>query len=208
MSDYLPEQDINEVLGRILVEARKPKAKKPDVPFSKKQLELHYDDLYLGYIKKLSEVERRLKDANKKTANATYSDFRELKKEEAFALNAVWLHELYFSGLSKTKRNNYVDERLKKDFGSHANWENDFIACGLSARGWVVLGYDNQNDCIRHVITDEHSGGVWQLAPILVLDMYEHAMIDFNLNKGKYIEFIIEHIDWEVVSGRLVDCSE
>lgn len=207
--DYLQERDIDEVISRVIIEARKPKAQKPDIPFSKKQLDLHYDDLYLGYIKKLSEIERRLRDVDKKSSNATYSEFRALKTAEASTLNAVLLHELYFSNLGKTKHNHYVDNLLKDSFGSYSTWENDFIACGMSARGWVVLGYDKQDGHIRHVITDEHNGGVWQLTPILVLDTYEHSyMIDHGSAKSKYIEFIIEHINWDVVSSRLSNCSE
>ena len=203
--DYLPGLELHELVGDVLAEAHKPKVKKPDVPLSKKQIDLHYDDLYLGYVKKLNEIERKLKKTDHKKANATYSEFRELKREASFAMNAVRLHEAYFSGLQKSKRPNLVDQQLTASFEKTSKWEDDFFACGMSARGWVVLGYDCENDRLVNVISDMHDiGGVWGIYPLLILDMYEHAfMIDFGANKGKYLEFFMSNINWDYVAGRL-----
>src|SRR3989344_3162271 len=63
---------------------------------SEKQLKEHHDVLYAGYVKKIDEIEEKLKKVDLATANATYSDLRELKVEETFALNGVKLHEGYF----------------------------------------------------------------------------------------------------------------
>src|SRR3989338_3979503 len=68
---------------------------------SEKQLKEHHDVLYAGYVKKIGEIEEKLKAVDVSTTNATYSDLRELKMEETFALNGVKLHEGYFDNMNK-----------------------------------------------------------------------------------------------------------
>src|SRR3989344_7182621 len=66
---------------------------------SERQLKEHHDVLYAGYVKKIGEIEEKLKTADVSLANATYSEFGELKREETFALNGVKLHEGYFDNI-------------------------------------------------------------------------------------------------------------
>src|SRR3989344_6581892 len=68
---------------------------------SEKQLKEHHDVLYAGYVKKIGEIEEKLKSVDLSLANATHSDLRELKMEETFALNGVKLHEGYFDNMNK-----------------------------------------------------------------------------------------------------------
>jgi Fe-Mn family superoxide dismutase len=208
MPDYFAGENLAELVGGILAEAKRPGVSRPDVPLSKKQIEIHYDDLYMGYLKKLGEIERKLKAADLKPANANFSEFRELKHEELFVVNSIRLHEGYFENLGSNKQTDHIIKAITTDFGSIAKWENNFIACGLSARGWAVLGYDCHTKSLVNVITDSHDMGMWGVEPLLILDMYEHAyMIDFGSNKSKYIEFFMSHVNWSKVSERLAECE-
>lgn len=48
-------------------------------------------------------------------------------------------------------------------------------------------------------------GAVWLSYPLLVMDVYEHAyMIDFGIDRNKYMDRFIENINWAVVNNRLV----
>lgn len=135
MPDYR-SQDVGDVLDRVLAEERKPKAKRPNVPLSKKQIDVHYDDLYLGYIKKLGEIHRHLKEADRKAANSNWSEFRGLKQSELAVMNAVRFHEMYFSNMAESvKMPSYVEDQLTSSFKKKSAWEEDFLACGLSAKG-------------------------------------------------------------------------
>src|SRR3989344_21573 len=69
---------------------------------SEKQLKEHHDVLYVGYVKKVDEIEEKLKSVDVSAANGTYSDLRELKMEETFAINGVKLHEGYFDNMSSS----------------------------------------------------------------------------------------------------------
>lgn len=201
MPDYLPG-NLGEIIGDVLTEAKKPGVKRPDVPLSKKQLDVHYDDIYLGYLKQITDIERRLKTTNKKSAG--WNEFRSLKRDELHVLNGIRLHELYFGAMHKAKNSSFVDGYIVKSFKKKSEWENDFIACGLSAKGWVILGYDKIDKKLRNIASDAHEMTVCCVEPILTMDVYEHAyMIDFGSSKGDYIEFFLEHTNWDEVTNRL-----
>ena len=131
---------------------------------------------------------------------------RELKLEEGFALNGVKLHEIYFANLGGDGiADGKILELIKKDFGSFEAWQQDFIACGMSARGWVVLAFDWAEHKLRNFICDMHNqGGIWDCCALLVLDVYEHAyFIDYATARKKYLEVFMKNIDWEYVDSEV-----
>lgn len=171
---------------------------------SEKQLKEHYDVLYAGYVKKVGEIEEKLKTVDVSTANATYSDLRELKMEETFALNGVKLHEGYFGNMQSggSACSGKIRELIERDFGSYEKWEAEFRAMGLAARGWVVLGYDLDEKKLLNVLCDSHNqGGVWNMVALFIMDVYEHAyFIDFATGRKAYIEVFFKNIDWKYVN--------
>lgn|SRR3989338_255684 len=173
---------------------------------SEKQLSEHHDKLYAGYVNKTNEIRKKLETADRGTANGTYSDFRELKVEETFALNGVKLHENYFDNMGGNGTlDGTIADWIAADFGSFENWKADFEACGKSARGWVVLAFDLDSGKLFNVLCDLHNiGGVWNTIPLLVMDVYEHAyFIDYATARPKYIEAFFKTIDYAEVNARI-----
>lgn len=168
-------------------------------------IENHYGKLYQGYVKKWQEIQDRLKNVDKSTANATFSDFRELKLEESFAGNAIVLHEAYFDILGGDgQTSGEIIKAIESEFGSYDNWLTDFKSLGLCSRGWVVLAYDYNDGHLRNFLLDVHNlHGVWGAAPILVMDMYEHAyFIDFGTDKKTYIDTFFDNLDWAAINKK------
>lgn len=182
------------------------------LPFSKelkgiseKTLSIHHDKLYEGYVKKWQEIQERLKKVDLSLANATFSELRELKLEESFAANGILLHEAYFDVLGgEGKPEGEIIEAIEKDFGSFENWQEEFKALGMAARGWVVLAYDFNDGKLHNYLADWHSqGGIWGTAPLLVLDVYEHAyFIDYGSDRKSYIEDFFANLNWKAVNKR------
>ncbi len=178
---------------------------------SEKQLKEHHDVLYAGYVKKVGEIEEKLKNVDMSTANATFSDLRSLKMEETFALNGVKLHEGYFDNMTpkgvtlSLSRGGKIKDLIIRDFGSYENWEREFKAMGLSARGWVVLGYDLDEQKLKNILCDSHNqGGVWNMIALMIMDVYEHAyFIDYATGRKAYIEAFFKNIDWNFVESLL-----
>jgi len=174
---------------------------------SDSQIQQHRDVLYKGYVDKLNAIEKELQAVSTEGANPTYSPYRELRKEEAFTANAIYLHEYYFGNLGGAggPATGKAAELINAKWGSHEKWEAEFRAAGMSARGWAVLAWSN-NDSAAHIYTmDMHDiGGVWNSVPLLVLDVYEHAyMVDYGVKRAAYLDVFFQNINWDAVSSRI-----
>ena len=174
------------------------------IGLSEKQINEHLK-LYEGYVKKSEDIREKFGKANWEDANTTQSEIRSLILGETFANNGVRLHEAYFENIgeeseSEGKLNNLVIEKFK----TIEEFKKRIIAFGLSSRGWVILAWDFENNRLRLFGTDQHDIAVWNCAPLIVLDMYEHAyFIDFGTNKKAYIEWFLSHINWKVIEERM-----
>ena len=172
---------------------------------SEKQLSEHHDVLYAGYVKKVNEIRSALATVDLSKANGTFSELRELKVEEGFALNGVKLHEAYFDNMSPVGAAAVgpIAEWIAADFGSYEAWASDFAACGLAARGWVVLAFDFADGKLHNYVCDIHNqGGIWGAVPLMVLDVYEHAyFLDYATARKKYIDSFMGNLDWNVSNG-------
>lgn len=174
---------------------------------SEKQISQHRDILYAGYVNKLNEIEERLKTADITKANQAFSDFRALKVEETFALNGVVLHELYFEnlGVKSAKPTGKLSDLMARDFGSFDRWIENLKACGMAARGWVILGLCTYDGRLHNYCLDAHNDRVpVNVVPILVLDVYEHAYtIDFGVKRAPYLDAFVKNINWDAAAKRL-----
>ena len=176
---------------------------------SRKTHDEHFK-LYTGYVNKVNEIRTKLAalgvpDPTK--ANATFSELRELKVEYSFALGGVKNHELYFGHLGGKGGvpNGDIGAAINSTFGSYNNWKADLKATGIAARGWVWMALDYTDGSLFNYIGDaQNSFPVWNAAPLLGLDVYEHAyFIDFGSARAKYIDAFLDVIDWDAANTSL-----
>ncbi len=175
--------------------------------FSETLLKNHFT-LYQGYVtntnKLLDTLSGMLKDG--KTGAP---EFAELKRRLGWEFNGMRLHELYFENLGgKTPlgAGGKLSKKLAEDFGSIELWEKDFRAAGaMRGIGWVALYQDSAAGKLINFWINEHDGGhPAGCAPILIMDVFEHAfMIDYGLKRADYIDAFIKNIDWAAVEARL-----
>ena len=93
---------------------------------------------------------------------------------------------------------------INKRFGSIEKWADDFQASSKAAAGWAMLTFHPVNGKLYNVVSDEHAmGPLWMGAPLLVIDVYEHAFyVDYQNRKAEYVEKFMDHIDWKTVTAR------
>lgn len=171
------------------------------------QFEAHLR-LYEGYVDKINEIDRILaNNPDRGNANATFSFFRECKRGETYALDGVILHELYFENMGGrvNRPSQTALKQLEMYFGRYEYWAEDFIATAKASRGWAILCYDQRSCRLRNISLDAHDLGIIAYsAPVLVLDVYEHAyFLQYADNKTGYINRFMENINWEIVSDRM-----
>ena len=175
--------------------------------FSDTLLNNHFT-LYQGYVtntnKLMDALAAMLGDG--KTGTPEYA---ELKRRMGFEFNGMRCHEYYFENLGgKTAldKSGKLGKKLAEDFGSYDNWEKDFRATGsMRGVGWTILYQDSTTGrLINQWITDHETGHPAGCAPILVMDVWEHAfMIDYGLKRPDYIEAFLRNVDWGTVESRL-----
>ena len=171
---------------------------------SRTSIEAHYR-LYQGYVAKRNEILGRLADTDLSTANQVYSDLRSLKVDLTFAIGGIKNHEVYFSHLGGGggDPDGAMGALVERDFGSADAWRADLIASGMAARGWAWTAYDWDEGRIFNYVGDaQNTFPVWNATPLVALDVYEHAyFIDFQTDRGSYIDAFFDNLDWTVVNG-------
>lgn len=175
------------------------------VGISDKTNAIHHDKLYAGYVKKKDEIQEKLKSVQLDTANQTYSELRALKDAETFAVNGVYLHDVYFDCMGEARApHGEMLKEIEKTWGSFDNFKALMKACGMAARGWAVLAWDTFEQGLHIFTGDLHNqGGVWGALPILTLDVYEHAyFIDFGSDRAAYIDTWFNNLNWNRVEQR------
>ena len=213
-TEWLPGQDTPAKGSTPATITAKPLPEKvfttADAGISRKTHEEHYE-LYRGYVNKVNEIRGKLAAMGvpdpAKVANATYSDYRELKVEYSFALGGVKNHELYFGHLGGKggAPDGPVADAIRAAFGSYESWRADLTATALSGRGWAWLAHDHTDGSLFNYIGDaQNTFPVWDATPILGLDVYEHAyFIDFGRARAKYIDAFFKVVDWDAVNANL-----
>lgn len=173
---------------------------------SANQLDQH-QKLYQGYVKKRNEIAHGLQTVSRKdSAGITYSPFRALKVAETFALNGSVLHELYFEGLGTgTKPGKKTLQLITENFGSLEAFKKDLLDTASCARGWAIMCFNIDDGKVYNYLLDAHNETVPMLVlPLLIVDVYEHAyMIDFGINRAKYLDILWKNINWNVVEKRI-----
>ncbi len=170
------------------------------------QLTAHFK-LYEGYVKKLNEIEEKLKGMDRALANYTFGEYSELKRRECTAFNGSYLHEMYFENLigEGVEVPAALKAAVEASFGSWDAMVADMKACGGSTPGWVLLTWNKIDQSLHTYIMYEHHIGLpVHQVPILALDCWEHAfMIDYGIVKSDYLAAFFANVDWKVVGERL-----
>jgi Fe-Mn family superoxide dismutase len=175
--------------------------------FSETLLKNHFT-LYQGYVNNTNKLMQAL-DAMLKEDKTGTPEYAELKRRMGFEFNGMRLHELYFGNLGGAdKHDDYkkLVDKIVECFGSYAQWEKDFKATGMMRGiGWVVLYQDNTNGSIFNQWINEHETGHFAgCAPLLVMDVFEHAFLtDYGLKRADYINAFFRNINWGIVEKRL-----
>ena len=214
MNDKTLKQIIREELGLKpdnLNESYLTQAKKynltTDLLSDKNKAE--HQKLLEKYVSSLNEVSAKLDTANMEDCNPNHCEWRSLKIDEVYNINAAYLHALFFENISDQRSIITMDSlsfmRLERDFGSFDKWQKNFVACALSSRnGWAVTVYCQMLKRYINVVVDLHSQHVpMGSIPIIVLDCWEHSYYrDYLSDRKTYSYGMMKELDWKIIEER------
>jgi superoxide dismutase, Fe-Mn family len=167
---------------------------------SEKVLVSHYENNYVGAVKRLNAIGTQLAELD--FAKAPNFVINGLKREELVASNSMILHEIYFDGLGgASKPGGGLADAIARDFGSLERWRTEFAAMGKAeggGSGWVILAYSPRDKRLVNQWAADHTTTLAGGRPVLVLDMYEHAYhMDYGAAAAKYVDIYMEAIRWD-----------
>jgi superoxide dismutase, Fe-Mn family len=172
------------------------------------QMLTNHFTLYNGYVTNTNKLIEELAELEKQGKIGT-PQYAEMKRRFGWEFDGMRLHELYFGNMAKG--GSALDKGSKfcacaaETFGSLENWEKIFKSTGaMRGIGWVVLYYDSKGKQLFNTWINEHdTGHLASAAPILIMDVFEHAyMTDYGLKRADYIEAFCKAIDWVAVQKR------
>jgi superoxide dismutase, Fe-Mn family len=174
---------------------------------SEKVIVSHYENNYVGAVKRLNAIGEQL--ATLDFSKAPNFQINGLKREELIAANSMILHEIYFDGLGgASKPAGALAGAIARDFGSVERWRAEFSAMGKAeggGSGWVILAYSPRDKRLVNQWAADHTTTLAGGRPVLVLDMYEHAYhMDYGAAAARYVDIYMEAIKWEN-AGQLFD---
>ena len=167
---------------------------------SEKVLVSHYENNYVGAVKRLNAIGAQLADLD--FAKAPNFVVNGLKREELIAANSMILHEIYFDSMGGAGRpSGALADAIARDFGSLQRWQTEFSAMGKAeggGSGWVILAYSPRDKRLVNQWAADHTTTLAGGRPVMVLDMYEHAYhMDYGAAAAKYVDVFMEAIRWE-----------
>ncbi len=186
-----------------------PKVFKQVSEFSTQKTKDAHESLYKGYVTTLNKISAEMDAVDRNAADSKHSDYRSLKLDEVYNLNATWLHELYFANAFDPHSEITMDSlsymRLERDWGTFEDWQRDFMACAMSAgSGWAVCGYHTFLQRYVNTVVSHHSGDIMLgLYPVIVVDMWEHAYFrDYLTDKKSHLIARMREFNWSVIEDR------
>ncbi len=173
---------------------------------SERLIRSHWENNYGGAVRALNAVEQRL-GAMLEDKDLPAYVYGDLKREELVRTGSVVLHEHYFANLGGDgKASGTILDLIKGAFGSYETWEAEFrrTAGALAGgSGWVVLALNLYTGEAHNYWAWDHMHNAVLGAPLLVLDMYEHAYhMDFGAAAARYVDAFMANVSWEEVSRR------
>jgi Fe-Mn family superoxide dismutase len=167
---------------------------------SEKILTSHYENNYIGAVKRLNAIDAQLAGLDWSTAPNFLVNG--LKREELIATNSMILHEHFFDAIGGDGQpGGALAEAIKRDFGSVDRWRAEFSAMGKAeggGSGWVILAYSPRDKRLVNSWAADHTTTLAGGRPVLVLDMYEHAYhMDYGAKAAAYVDAYMQGIKWE-----------
>ena len=168
----------------------------------------HYENNYGGALRRLNSIGARIRTLDR--ATAPMFEINGLKREELIAAGSVILHEIYFDALGGAGGDPPsglgIAEAIERDFGGVAAWKVEFTAIAKAqagGSGWTTLVWSARLGRLINQWSADHAHAMADAAPILALDMYEHAYhLDFGARAAAYVDAVMGNLHWERIAAR------
>lgn len=132
--------------------------------------------------------------------------------ENSLAFNGAGynLHVVFFDGLApagSTRPSESFTSQISDAFGSMDAFKAQFSQTALTVQGsgWAILGWQPVGNKLMIIQAEKHQNQtLWNVIPILALDVWEHAYyLKYQNRRGDYIKNWWEVVNWDYAAQRL-----
>lgn len=191
--------------------------KLPPLPYTYDALEpyidretmrLHHDKHHQSYVDGLNRAERELENARRTN---DFSLIKHWERELAFHGAGHYLHTIFWSVMSPDGGGTPTGEirnEINRSFGSFAAFKSQFseAANNVEGGGWAILVWSPRARRLEILTAEKHQNlSQWDIVPLLVLDVWEHAYyLKYKNERKKYVENWWNIVNWREVENRYV----
>jgi Fe-Mn family superoxide dismutase len=176
--------------------------------YDRETVTLHHDKHHAGYVKGLNAAEAKLAEALK---SGDFSQAKELCKAQAFHGSGHILHSLFWANMKPGgggEPTGNLAAGIAKSFGSFAAFKGLFLAAtnAVEGSGWGILAHRALDDRLVVLQAEKHENLTqWGVAPILALDVWEHAYyLKYQNKRPDWTQAFMDHlVNWENVAQNL-----
>lgn len=189
----------------------------PELPYACDALEPHYDEQtvrlhhdihHAGYVKGLNAAEEKLAAMLK---SGDFGGAKGVCGELAFHGSGHILHSIFWTNMKPNgggQPAGALAAAIEKQFGSFDAFKGLFLAAtnAVAGSGWGIVAYRKQDDALVVLQAEKHENLTqWGVAPILVLDVWEHAYyLKYQNKRPEWTKAFMEHlVNWDDVAQRL-----
>ncbi|MGH3096326.1 MAG: superoxide dismutase [Streptosporangiales bacterium] len=194
--------------------------KLPDLPYdygalephiSGQIMELHHDKHHNTYVTGANTALEKLAELRDKNDMSTVNL---QEKNLAFNLAGHVNHSVFWPNMSPDggdKPDGELGAAIDEYFGSFDAFQAQFTAAatGIQGSGWAILSWDSLGQKLLINQLYDHQGNLAVgLAPLLMLDMWEHAFyLQYKNVKGDYVKAWWNVINWADVTRRFTQAK-
>ncbi len=174
-------------------------------------VKLHHDVHHAGYVNGANAAIAELEQI-RRTGGDSIRQVRAVTGNLAFNLSGHILHDLYWRSMGRAggkepPAGSQIGRMIIRDFGSMEAFRANLAAAAAQVQGsgWAVLAYEPLAQRLLVLQAEKHENtGVWGAAPLLALDVWEHAYyLTYQNKRTEYIKAFMEIIDWPGLEQRL-----
>lgn len=173
---------------------------------SEEIMRLHHDKHHKSYVDGLNKAEIEMAKA-RQTGN--FDLLKHWEREAAFNGAGHYLHTIFWNVMSPKGGNLPTGDLLReieKSFGSFEQFKKHFTEAAnrVEGVGWAILVWSPRAQRLEILQSEKHQNLTqWDVIPLLVLDVWEHAYyLQYKNNRKEYVDNWWNIVNWAEVNKR------
>jgi Fe-Mn family superoxide dismutase len=175
-------------------------------------MKLHHDKHHKSYVDGLNKAEKEMQKAR---LSNNYDLIKHWEREAAFHGAGHYLHTIFWSIMSPKgggKPAGKLIKEINQTFGTFEKFKQHFSAAAdkVEAVGWAILVWSPRARRLEILQAEKHQNlSQWDVVPILVLDVWEHAYyLQYKNDRKKYIENWWNVVNWQEAEARFQEAQQ